>query len=225
MRLLVVEDDAQISTALSRGLRRSGHAVDAFDSLESTRDALRTAPYDLVILDLGLPDGDGTDLLRSLRSHEDHTPVLVLTARDEVAERVRVLNLGADDYLVKPFELAELEARISAVTRRAIGRSGGELRLGNLSFDLVERRAHCGGRMLELSPRELGVIEILLLKRGNAVSKSRILEHLCAWDDELTESAVEIYVHRVRKKIEGTGVTLRTLRGLGYLLQEADAAS
>jgi two-component system OmpR family response regulator len=149
--------------------------------------------------------------------------VLALTARDEVSERVHLLNLGADDYLSKPFALAELEARIGAVTRRAIGHSGGEVRVGQLRFDLSERQVYVADQLLALSPREFGVLEILMLKRGRVVSKSRILEHLCNWDEDLTEAAVELYVHRVRKKIKGMGVTLRTLRGLGYMLQQSDA--
>jgi len=223
MRLLIVEDDTQIAQGLARVLESSGHAVDVTGRVATARAAIRSAHYELVILDLGLPDGDGTTLLRDLRAAGDHTPVLALTARDEVSERVHLLNLGADDYLSKPFALAELEARIGAVTRRAIGHSGGEVRVGQLRFDLSERQVYVADQLLALSPREFGVLEILMLKRGRVVSKSRILEHLCNWDEDLTEAAVELYVHRVRKKIKGTEVTLRTLRGLGYMLQQSDA--
>lgn len=219
MRLLLVEDDVQIAESLARGLRRSGDVVDVHGTAGEAEEALRSVEYSLVILDLGLPDRDGSVLLSGLRARENHIPVLVLTARDELDDRVRMLNLGADDYMVKPFELVELQARIRAVTRRALARSGGSIGVGALRLDLAERRAYAGETPLDLSPRELGVLELLLLRRGRVVSKAQIQEHLCEWDQELTDGAIELYIHRLRKKLAGTEVELRTMRGFGYLLQ------
>jgi DNA-binding response OmpR family regulator len=222
MRLLLVEDDAQIADSLARGLRRGGDTVDVHGNGRDADAALRGAGYDLMILDLGLPDRDGTAVLSELRGRDDHTPVLVLTARDELSDRVRALDLGADDYLTKPFEFAELQARIRAIARRAIARAGGDIGVGSLRFNQVQRQAYADDAPLDLPPRELAVLEVLLLRRGRVVSKAQIQQHLCDWDQELTEGAIELYVHRVRKKLEGTGVTLRTVRGLGYLLQHPD---
>ena len=219
MRLLLIEDDVQIAESLGRALRRAGDVVDIYGTARDAEQALRAVDYALVILDLGLPDRDGAALLRAMRAQDNHTPVLVLTARDELDDRVRMLDLGADDYMVKPFELVELQARIRAVARRAIARSGGDIGVGGLRFNLAERRAYAGLVALELSPRELGVLEVLLLRRGRVVSKAQIQEHLCDWDHALTDGAIELYVHRLRKKLEGTEVDLRTVRGFGYLLQ------
>jgi DNA-binding response OmpR family regulator len=219
MRLLLIEDDVQIAEGLARALRRNGDVVDLHGNARDAEQALQAVDYALVILDLGLPDRDGAALLRSMRARDNHTPVLVLTARDEPGDKVRVLDLGADDYLVKPFDLAELQARIRAVARRAIARSGGDISVGGLRFDLAERRAYSGDSPIDLSPRELGVLEVLLLRKGRVVSKAQIQEHLCEWNEELTDGAIELYVHRLRKKLEGTDVNLRTVRGFGYLLQ------
>jgi two-component system OmpR family response regulator len=223
MRLLVVEDDPQIASAIARGLAKSGYQVDSLADGQQALSALATQVYDLVVLDLGLPGADGFTVLRSLRSRETHTPVLILSARDELRDRVRGLNLGADDYLAKPFEFSELEARIRAITRRALAGAGGDIAVGSLCYRLAERCVYAGDNPLELSPREFGVLEILLLRRGRVVSKTSIQEHLCTWGDELTEGAVELYMHRVRKKIDATGVSIRTVRGFGYLLQADDA--
>lgn len=225
MRLLLIEDDAQIAESLARALRSAGDRVDVHANCRDAEQALRSVEYALVILDLGLPDRDGTTLLRALRAAENHTPVLVLTARDELEERVRALDLGADDYLSKPFELAELQARIRAVTRRALARSGGEIAVGKLRLHLSSRHADVSGQLLELSPRELGVLEVLLLRRGRVVSKQQIQEHLCDWSEELTDGAIELYVHRLRKKLRSADVDLRTVRGFGYLLRDAVPAA
>jgi DNA-binding response OmpR family regulator len=225
MRFLLIEDDAPIAESLARGLRAAGDRVDVYGSCRDADQALRSVEYALVILDLGLPDRDGASLLRDLRARNDHTPVLVLTARDELDERVRVLDLGADDYLSKPFDLAELQARIRAITRRALARSGGEIAVGRLRLDLSSRHADVEGTLLELSPRELGVLEVLLLRRGRVVSKQQIQEHLCDWSEDLTDGAIELYVHRLRKKLKSADVDLRTVRGFGYLLREAVPAA
>jgi two-component system OmpR family response regulator len=224
MRLLVVEDDPQISEGLSRGLRRAGHAVDSLIDGASAIHELATHDYDLMILDLGLPGMDGYAVLRELRNAPRPTPTLVLTARDELDDRIRGLDLGADDYMVKPFEMAELEARIRAITRRVHGIGGsGEIAIGKLRFRIEERRFFLGDTALELSPREYNVLEILLLRQGRVVSKAQIQHHLCTWHQDLSDGAIEVYVHRVRRKIESGGVEIRTIRGFGYLLQAGTA--
>lgn len=221
VRLLVVEDDAQIADGLVRALRRNGHVVDAVDRGMSADAALAVQEFDLVILDLGLPDLDGTEVLRRLRARRQDTPVLVLTARDEVPDRVRGLDLGADDYVIKPFEMPELEARIRAIARRAIAGGGGDIVAGRLRLKAAQKTILIGDDPVDFSPREFALLELLLLRRGRVVSKPQIQEHLCEWDDELTDSAIELYIHRVRRKLEYADVTIRTVRGFGYLL-EAD---
>lgn len=224
MRILVVEDDRQIAEALQHGLSRAGHVVDVVhDGVAAERAAL-AAPWDLVVLDLGLPLQDGLTVIRKLRARSFAAPVIVLTARDELDDRVRGLDSGADDYLVKPFELEELLARIRAVSRRAVGVASKDIALGSLRLDTAGRQFYLGLKPLELAPREFGVLELLLLRRGRVVSKAQIQEHLCDWSGDLSESAIEIYVHRVRKKLEGAGLQLRTVRGFGYLLKADDAA-
>lgn len=219
MRLLLVEDDPQISEGLAHALRRSGHAVDHCVSGTEADTALSTRDFDLVILDIGLPGLDGFTVLRRLRGGGKHTPTIILTARDDLEDRVRGLDLGADDYLIKPFALAELEARIRAVTRRSLAASGTDISVGPLSLKLAERRFYLDGLPLELSPREFGVLEVLQLRHGRVVSKAQIQDHLCEWSEELTDSAIEIYIHRVRRKLERGGIEIRTVRGFGYLLQ------
>ena len=226
MRILVIEDDQPIALALQDGLRRAGHAVDLIhDGLEADA-AVRTGASELIIMDLGLPGQDGYTLLSKLRADAIKTPVIVLTARDTLDQRVRGLDLGADDYLTKPFEMDELLARIRAITRRISGVvERGEISLGRLHLDLAERRFYLDGKALEFSPREFGVLELLMLSRGRVVSKLQIQEHLCDWSDELSGSAIEIYIHRVRRKLEGTDLQLRTVRGFGYLLKPDDAVA
>jgi len=219
LRLLVVEDDVQIARGLLDALRRSGHAVDSVERGADALVALQTEQYELVILDLGLPDIDGLDVLKAVRARDSHVPVLILTARDSLRSRVRGLNVGADDYLLKPFEYEELEARIRAVTRRAMTGAGADVRLGSLTLKSEERRFYVNDNPVELSPREFGVLEVLLLRHNQVVSKAQVESHVCDWSDDLTEGAIELYVHRVRRKIEGAGVEIRTVRGFGYLLQ------
>jgi DNA-binding response OmpR family regulator len=219
MRLLVVEDDPPIATGLQRALRRAGNAVDLSVDGRSALQAVRQADYDCVILDLGLPDIDGTQVLRELRHQNQQTPVVILTAREETADRVLGLDLGADDYISKPFDLDELEARIRAVTRRAIARRGSDITVGDLRLSLSQRQVFVGDKTVELLPREFAVLECLLLRHGRVVSKRQLLEQLSGWEGDLSENAVELYVHRVRRKIEHSTCTIRTLRGFGYLLQ------
>jgi DNA-binding response OmpR family regulator len=219
MRILVVEDSVALSRTISEAFRAKGHAVDAVSGGDDADAALRTQPYDVVILDLGLPDIDGTEVLRRLRARRSRVPVLVLTARGELQDRVAGLNLGADDYLAKPFALEELEARAAALMRRGVGGSEAVLAHGRLRLDTAARIATADGAPLELTRRELAVLEALLLRTGQVVSKQALFETLFDVDSEAGLNAVEIYVHRLRKKVEPAGLRIRTIRGLGYLLE------
>ncbi len=221
MRILVVEDSVPLSRTVADAFRAKGHAVDTVTTGEEADAALQTQPYDVVILDLGLPDLDGTEVLRRLRSRRSRVPVLVLTARGELHDRVAGLNLGADDYLTKPFALEELEARAAALMRRGIGGSNAVLAHGRLRLDTTARLATVDGAALELPRRELALLEALLLRAGQVVSKQALFESLFDVDSEASLNAVEIYVHRVRKKVEPAGLCIRTIRGLGYLLETA----
>jgi two-component system, OmpR family, response regulator len=219
MRVLVVEDDQVLADALTRALRSSGYAVDHVGDGSQADAALALHAYNLVILDLGLPTLSGLDVLKKLRSRGQAVPVLILTAADSTEQRVRGLDLGADDFMAKPFELAELEARARALVRRSLGTAGTVLNLGPLQYDQAGRRAILDGQTLELSARELGLLEILLQRVGRLVSKEQMVDHLCEWGDEISHNAIEVYMHRLRKKLEGGGLVIQTVRGLGYSLE------
>ncbi|MCX7627128.1 MAG: response regulator [Methylophilaceae bacterium] len=219
MRILIVEDDPTLADGLTRSLQQSGYAVDCAVNGEQASSMLRDGVYDLAILDLGLPRLDGIEVLRRLRQQGGRTPVLILTARDAVESRVQGLDMGADDYMIKPFSLIELEARIRALIRRGQLGSNIPLSCGRLTFDPSARRAYIENRALELSAREIGVLEVLMLRQGKVVNKEQIMEALCNWDEDLGDNAIEVYIHRLRKKLECSGVRIRTLRGLGYLLE------
>ncbi|HSE02426.1 MAG TPA: response regulator, partial [Burkholderiales bacterium] len=220
MRLLIVEDDPVLADGLVRSLRSSDYAVDcAVDGGEADH-VLSTNTYDLVILDLGLPRLDGYEVLRRLRRRGSRTPVLILTALDSLEDRVKGLDLGADDYLTKPFDLPELEARVRALIRRGQSGGGSLLTHGALTLDTAGRRASLDGEPLELSAREIGVLEVLMLRSGRVVNKDQLAEELYGWDEEVSANAIEVYVHRLRRKLEPAGVTIRTIRGLGYLLEK-----
>jgi len=220
MRLLVVEDDPVIADDLLRSLRTAGHAVDHAVDGTTADEALAQYPYALVILDLGLPRLDGMEVLRRLRARGAHTPVLVLTARDELADRVAGLDAGADDYLAKPFDLPELEARVRALLRRREPSSGGRIEIGPVSVDTAGRCAYHGDSRIDLSAREFAVLEALARRVGRVVSKEQLLESMTGWDEDLGVNAIEVYVHRLRRKLEPAGVGIRTLRGLGYLIEK-----
>lgn len=218
MRSLIVEDNPGICAGLRRSLEGLGHAVDCATSLPGAFDMAAVADYDLVVLDLNLGNDDGLHFLRHLRGSGKAVGVLILTARGGLQDRVRGLDLGADDYLAKPFELAEFEARIRALSRRVGGIDAPFIRLGDLSFDTVSREVRIMGAVLELPARERALLQLLVENAGSVVPKERITARLSGFDDELTSNAVEIYVHRLRKRLECSGCQLRTARGLGYML-------
>ncbi|MBX9810849.1 MAG: response regulator [Burkholderiales bacterium] len=221
MRVLIVEDDPVLADGLTRSLRQADYAVDCINDGAEADHVLAAQGYDIVILDLGLPKIDGFEVLRRLRRRGVKVPVLVLTARDALQDRVKGLDLGADDYLTKPFDLPELEARVRALIRR--GQSGGSslLNHGALTLDIAGRRATLDGEPLDLSARELGVLEVLMMRSGRVVGKEQLAEQLYGWDEEVGANAIEVYVHRLRRKLEPAGVAIRTIRGLGYLLEKA----
>ena len=222
MRILVAEDDAILADGVLRSLRQSGYAVDWVKNGLEADSALDGDDFDLLILDIGLPRKSGLEVLKRLRLRDSHLPVLILTALDGVNDRVRGLDAGADDYLAKPFDLAELEARVRALTRRGMAGSPTLLRHGALAYDQVGRVARLNGEPLELSAREVSLLEIFLQRAGRLVSKDQLVSHLCEWGDEVSANAIEVYVHRLRKKLEPGGVRIVTVRGLGYSLEKHD---
>jgi two-component system OmpR family response regulator len=224
LRILLVEDDAMLADAVGRALRQSAHTVQlARDGAEADQ-ALAEDRYDLVLLDLGLPKMDGFEVLRRLRQRRSAIPVLILTVRDALEDLVAGLDLGADDYLAKPFELAELEARVRALLRRANSAGQPDLVHGPLRLDAAGRRLYCHGRPLELSARELGVVELLLLREGRVVTRQQIIDQLYGWEDVSSSNAVEAFIYRLRRKLEPSGVDIRTVRGMGYLIDRPHAA-
>ncbi len=216
MRVLLVEDDALIGAAVRDSIAADGHAVDWASRIGEAEDLLAVARYNLVLLDLMLPDGRGLDLLKQLRLSGEPLPVIVLTARDQVSDRIAGLNAGADDYLVKPFDLSELSARIGAVTRRAAGQPAPVICLGDVTVQLAERAAARNGKALTLTAREWAVLEALLARPSGIVSKSDIEERLYALDAAVESNTIEVYVARLRKKIGHDRIV--TERGLGYRL-------
>jgi DNA-binding response OmpR family regulator len=222
MRILIVEDDELVADALKRGLEASGFAVDRVGSAESAEVALSAEEFDLALIDIGLPKTDGLTLVRKLRRAGNDLPVLILTARDGLADRVDALDLGADDYLTKPFELPEVAARCRALIRRTRSATSAELHIGRLTLDLKSRTATLGGAPLEVTRREWSILECLALDAGRVVRKEKLLRAIASWDEELTPNAVEVYVSRLRAKL-GEAVAIRTVRGLGYRLDEPAA--
>jgi len=223
MQVLVVEDDAVLADGLSRVL--SGHGMMVEVVADGTRaDALlqRASQAEVIVLDIGLPGIDGFEVVRRLRARGSQVPVLLLTARDAIEDRVRGLELGADDYLVKPFATAELVARLKALARRNAPRPT-VLALGDLVLDLSAKRARVRDKTVELSVREWAVLEYLLQHGARVVSKQQIIEAILPWGDDLTLNAVEVYISRLRLKIADAGVAIRTIRGFGYMLELASA--
>jgi two-component system OmpR family response regulator len=225
MRILLVEDDTILADVLYRALAQSAYAVDVAGSGSLADSALSTHAYDAVILDVGLPGLSGFEVLQRLRARKSRVPVLILTALDALADRVRGLDLGADDYLAKPFDLPELEARVRALLRRGQGNSPPELVHGRLRLDTSGRRLFHDDVPVELSAHELALFELLLIKAGRVVSKEHMANHLYGWGGEVGPNAIEVSIYRVRKKLEPLGCRIRTIRGMGYLLEHTDGAA
>ena len=221
MRILIAEDDHVLADGLMRSLRAAGAAVDHVSTGSEAEAALLTSQeFDLLILDLGLPRLHGLDVLKNLRARGSNLPVLILTAADSVEERVKGLDYGADDYMAKPFSLSELEARVRALSRRGMGSASSTIKHGPLVYDQGGRVATIDGVMVELSARELGLLEVLLQRTGRLVSKDQLVERLCEWGEEVSNNAIEVYIHRLRKKIEKGPIRIATVRGLGYCLEK-----
>jgi DNA-binding response OmpR family regulator len=225
MRVLLVEDNPRLRALTQRQLRDAGFAVDAVGECGEAEAASRAESYDAIVLDLGLPDGDGGQFLRALRAAGKATPVLVLTSRDGLDDRVAHLDSGADDYMTKPFAAAELAARLRALLRRPGQILGGRLTLGDLDLDLAARGAEAAGRKLPLSRREIALLELFLRRPGRVVAKADIERAIYAFDDEVTGNTIEVLVHRLRRRLSDAGsrVALETLRGIGYVLRDPAA--
>ncbi len=219
MRILIVEDDPVIGDAIQRALVRDGYAVDRVENAQQAKAALHAEGFDLVILDIGLPREDGLQLLRELRRKGRNLPVLMLTARDGLTDRVTALDLGADDYLTKPFQVLELLARCRALLRRANGVASTRLTLGRLSLDLARKEVMLDGQGLELTQREWSVLECLVLNAGHIVPKDKLLSAVSSWGDEISLNAIEVYVSRLRAKLSACAV-IHAIRGLGYRFDE-----
>lgn len=217
MRLLLIEDAVDLADAIMARLVRVGYAVSHAADGEDAAELLATEPFDLVLLDINLPRKEGGKLLRELRMRKNRTPVLVITARAGVEDRIAFLDLGADDYLVKPFDLGELEARVRALLRRPMGMSASAETYGNLDFDAAARQVRVTGETVDLSRREFRLLEILIGQIGRLVHKERLLDQLFGPDDEVAPNAVELYVSRLRRKLAASDLDIVTLRGEGYL--------
>lgn len=224
MRILLVEDNRQLSVWLQRTLERGGYTVDcAYDGV-SADHMLYAAAYALVILDLALPKLDGREVLRRLRGRRDNVPVLILTASATAADRVSGLDTGADDYVAKPFDAAELEARVRALIRRSSGVASPRIDCGRLGYDANTRQFVVDGRVVAFTPRERTLLETLMLNVGKTVAKTALADSLVHIDEDVTPDAVEVYIHRVRRKIEGADAAIITLRGIGYMLRASSEA-
>jgi two-component system OmpR family response regulator len=221
MRILLAEDDTMLADAISRALSQSAHSVDIARDGRAADSALTDNSYDLVVLDIGLPLMDGFEVLRRLRTRRSQVPVLILSVRDGVDDRVSGLDLGADDYLTKPFHLFELEARVRALIRRAHAQSSPEIIHGRLRIDVAGRRLYCDDAPIDLTSREFATAELLLMRVNRVVTKQQLVDHLYGWEEGLSSNAVEVLIHRLRKKLEPSGLRIRTIRGMGYLVEHA----
>jgi DNA-binding response OmpR family regulator len=219
MRLLLVEDDVMVASGIKLGLANAGYAVDWVASAERADEVLATETFDAAVIDIGLPRMDGLELTQRLRKAGHAMPVMILTARDALQDRVQGLDLGADDYMIKPFELPELLARLRALLRRSQAATTAVLSFGPLELDTANRRATAAGHVLELGPREWTVMEYLLINAPKPASKEKLLHALTGWDKEITPNAVEVYISRLRGKLEPHGLALRSIRGFGYRLE------
>ncbi len=220
MRVLLVEDDDILGDAMHRSLIQAGYVVDWARNGHDADLVLGDQVYDLALLDLGLPRLDGFEVLRRLRNRKSSLPVLITTARDALDDRIKGLDLGADDYILKPFDMPELLARVRAHIRRSQAHPDTKITYGPLVYDMSDRLVRVNGEPMPLSSRELALLEALLHKVGKIVTKEQLVEKLCNWDEELGSNAIEVYVHRLRKKLNPLGVDISTVRGLGYLLEK-----
>ena len=218
MRILLIEDNARLANAIVERLQLDGHAADHCMTLALAQDHLRVATYDLILLDIMLPDGDGRHFLKQQRRAENATPVIVITARSAVSDRVSLLDLGADDYITKPFDFSELEARCRAVLRRQGGSAANIKRFSDILLDPHSGELEVGGRRETLRNRELRLLEVFFNAPGQVFSKTHLMDRLFSFSDEVTENAIEVYVGRLRKRLEGSQVRIQTVRGLGYRL-------
>jgi two-component system, OmpR family, response regulator TctD len=221
MRILVVEDNTELTQWLGRTLRKEQYTVDCIDNGVAADCALRSEKYDLVILDLALPGLDGKEVLRRLRARKNPTPVLVLTANNTMQSRISELDQGADDYMAKPFEIEELEARIRVLLRRSSGQSSPLIVCGDLGYNTNTREFQISQKSLALTPRERAVLEVLIHQSGSTVTKNALAQSLFSLDEDISTDAIEIYVHRLRRKLDASSAKIITLRGLGYLLRQA----
>lgn len=220
MRVLIVEDNLELANWLAKALRQGQYAVDLVHDGEDAEHAIKLADYAVIILDLSLPKMDGMTLLKRIRRNGHTVPVLILTANASLDGRVAGLDNGADDYLAKPFEIAELEARLRALVRRGHNRATAEIGLGNVTFNASTRQFRLNEDIIALTPRENAVLEYLIMRAGTTVAKESLSAAVFGFDDLADPSAIEVYVHRVRKKLEGSSIQIATLRGLGYMLRE-----
>ncbi len=218
MRFLLVEDNQQLAAAILDRLSLDGHVVDYAGDLDTADSFTSTTDYDLILLDIMLPDGDGRSFLEQQRSAGSNTPIIVLTARSEVSDRVGALDLGADDYIPKPFDFSELEARCRAVLRRHSGTSTNDKRFGNVALDALAGTLCVGDTTVTLRNRELRLIEVFFASPGQIISKSKLVDRLFSYDEEVSENAIEVYVGRLRKHLATSDVAIETVRGLGYRL-------
>ena len=218
MKYLLVEDNLDLAEAISSRIRLDGHIVDHATKIEDAIGFAMTGDYDLILLDIMLPDGDGRDFLRRHRAAHQDTPIIVLTARSQVSDRISMLDLGADDYVTKPFDHAELQARCRAVLRRKIGTAQSTITVGDVAFDTVGGHLSVKGKVINLRNRELRLLELLISARGQVFSKQKLVDRLFSYDDDVSENAIEVYIGRLRKHLEGSKVRIKTLRGFGYRL-------
>lgn len=219
MKYLLVEDNLELAEAVASRIRLDGHTVDHAAKIAEASAFADTGDYDLILLDIMLPDGDGRSFLKQHRARKNLTPVIVLTARSQVSDRISLLDLGADDYLTKPFDHAELQARCRAVLRRNAGSAQSVQTIGDVEFDAVSGLLHVNGRAINLRNRELRLLELLITARGQVFSKQKLVDRLFSYDDDVSENAIEVYIGRLRKHLEGSNVRIVTLRGIGYRLE------
>lgn len=220
MKYLLVEDNMELADAISSRFRLDGHIVDHAGKIADAIAFASTGEYDLILLDIMLPDGDGRTFLKQHRAAHHDTPIIVLTARSQVSDRISMLDLGADDYVTKPFDHAELQARCRAVLRRKTGSAQSTIAVGDVAFDTLGGNLRVKGQIINLRNRELRLLELLITAKGQVFSKQKLVDRLFSYDDDVSENAIEVYIGRLRKHLEGSSVQIKTLRGLGYRLDD-----